>query len=119
MNKVYPLNIYMGYSRAGGSSEGAVLIFAHTVKEAKKIGWYICSDMMVDEYIDMAVNRLRNEDYLYAQADQEKLDNSIAHVIDNPKICIECETWGSSPIGDDGFCDTCRSMLEGETCLKV
>lgn len=32
-NKLKP---YMGYSREGGASEGAVLIFAHSVKEAKR-----------------------------------------------------------------------------------
>ena len=32
------LKPYMGYSRSEGSLEGAVLIFAHNLKEAKRIG---------------------------------------------------------------------------------
>ena len=33
------MNAYMGYSRIAGRSEGAVLIFANTSKEAKKVFW--------------------------------------------------------------------------------
>ncbi|MDQ7818716.1 MAG: hypothetical protein RDU14_16945 [Melioribacteraceae bacterium] len=101
------LKPYMGYSRAGGSKEGAVLIFAHTAREAKKLtfpelkGW--CGDQ---EWIDVAVNRLKGE-WLYAEADQEMLKNNIPHVIDCPKsTCKQCECWGSK-LNEEGICEDC------------
>ena len=101
------LKPYMGYSRAGGSAEGAVLIFAHTAREAKKYafeelqGWY--SDQ---EWIDVAIKKLKGE-HLYKEADQENLQKNIPHVIDCPKsTCKQCECWGLE-LNEDGICSYC------------
>lgn len=103
-NKLKP---YMGYSRSGGSAAGAVLIFAHTAREAKKLafpelkGW--CDGQ---EWIDVAVRKLKKE-YLYAEADLEKLKNNIPHVIYSPTItCKQCECWGLE-LNGDGICTNC------------
>lgn len=106
----YPLNIYMGYSRYGGAEEGAILIFAHTVREARSIGWRILP--LDTEFIDFAALRLRNNDWLYEEANQDKLMAGIPHAIDDPNTCQACEHWGASPIGNDGFCEGCRYERE-------
>lgn len=105
------LKPYMGYSRGGGSEEGAVLIFAHTAREAKKLafeelkGW--CDDQ---EWIDVAVKRLKGE-WLYAETDQEKLKNNIPHVIDSPTGCRRCELWGVK-LNEKGICEDCLELEE-------
>lgn len=105
------LKPYMGYSRAGGSEEGACLIFAHNGKEAKKLafeelkGWFD-----EQEWIDVAVNRLKGE-WLYQEADQENLKNNFPHVVDNPMTCKKCETWGHETY-IDGVCEDCRELIE-------
>ena len=102
------LKTYMGYSRATGAEEGAILIFAHSVKEARKVGWNTLGSTLTDEYIDFAATLLRNTPWLRDEAYGLKLANDQAHVIDNPKSCKECETWGMYPIGEDGLCEECR-----------
>jgi hypothetical protein len=52
------MNAYMGYSRDAGPEEGACLIFAHTVQEARKTGYPIVSGWWGIEFTDMAAKRL-------------------------------------------------------------
>ena len=104
------LKPYMGFSRSGGSEEGAVLIFAHTAKEAKSIafeelkGW--CDNQ---EWIDVVVNRLDGE-WLYADADQEMLKNNIPHVNNSPTGCKCCELWGLK-LNAEEICKDCQQEL--------
>lgn len=103
------LKMYMGYSRAGGSEFGAVLIFAHTVREARIVGF---TELLTDEYIDFAANLIPHENtWLLENADQDKLKNNIPHVIDNPKTCNDCELWGHSKILDNGSCEECENEI--------
>ena len=102
------LKSYMGYSRGAGSEEGAVLIFAHSVKEARKVGWNKLGSDLTDEYIDFAARLIRKAPWLREEANAIKLANDEAHVIDNPKSCVECEKWGVYPIGEDELCEECR-----------
>ena len=99
----------MIYSRSLGSEEGAFLVFAHLATEARKVGWAYASYTLTDEYIDLAARRLRNKPWLYKEADQAKLSNGVAHVIDDPVSCSSCFYWGVSPIGEDGLCSDCRA----------
>ena len=106
----------MGYSRAGGACEGAVLIFAHNIKEAKKIGFYAMSGMITDEYIDTAVNLIR-EEFIYEQAPEwskKKLADGIPHVVDNPLSCKGCNLWGYE-LNEDGYCEDCQAERDGDT----
>lgn len=95
------LKPYMGFSRAGGSVEGAVLIFAHNAREAKKVGWgSLVYDICDGEYTDFAVRLIRDGEYLFSDADPEKLKADQAHVIESPKsVCSNCELWGMGPLG--------------------
>jgi hypothetical protein len=102
------LNTYMAYSRGAGPEEGAVLVFAHSVQEARTVGWKAFGSDLTDDYLDFAATRIRNSPWLYDEANAIKLANDEPHVIDSPKDCQECEQWGQSPIGIDGLCDECR-----------
>ena len=108
------MNIYMGFSRCNGSYEGAALIFAHSVREAKKVGWRECGNLFTDEFTDFSVRLLKDSEWLYQEANQEKLRNDIAHTIDNPHSCKRCECWGQSEILDNGLCEDCNAELEME-----
>lgn len=110
------MNIYMAYSRRLGPLEGAMLVFAHTVREAKKFAYQCAdvSDICGNEYTDLAVNKIRNKDWLYEDADQKKLAAGMPHVVWNMKTCKNCETWGGSPIGEDGLCEECHEDAQWE-----
>lgn len=105
------MKIYSGHSRTGGSPEGAILIFANSAKEAKRIAYPIILDYFTDEYIDVAVRWLTDSDFLFEEADQDKLKKNIPHVIDNPKSCKECGFWGFK-LNDQGICENCLEAQE-------
>ena len=97
---------YMAYSREGGSREGACLVFAHTVKEAKKEAWADVHLYFTDEYTDMAITLIKDAEYLFEQADPEKLATDVPHVIFAPLSCSACELWGNK-LNDEGLCENC------------
>ena len=106
MTKLKP---YMGYGRIGGSCEGAILIFAHNIKEAKRLGWRVISEWITDEYTDMAVKLLKNGGILFEQAPEwskEKLRAGLPHIVDDPLSCKECGLWGDE-LNEDGYCKDC------------
>lgn len=106
----YSLKPYMAYSRSAGAIEGAVLIFAHTLREAKKYAWNnSLLREFCDDWIDLGAYLIRDKPWLYDDANQEKLSAGIPHVVDDPRGCEVCETWGGSPIGRDGVCEECRN----------
>lgn len=106
------LNMYMGYSAGAGTKMGACLIFAHSAKEARKIGWQETNGMFADEYIDYAVRILRGSEWLYKEANKDKLANDIPHVIVDVRSCKNCGLWGISEINEDGLCIMCEDMRE-------
>lgn len=113
-NKLKP---YMGYSRAGGASEGAMLIFAHNLKEAKCIGWPHLSEWTDGEYIDMAMQLIKDGDYLFEQMPQwskEKLSKGIPHVVDSPPSCKVCGIWGVGRFNEQGICSDCEEEIEDD-----
>lgn len=103
------LKTYMVYSRFLTPSEGALLVFAHNVQEARVVGWQATSGAdLTDDYLDFGACAMKGRDWLFAEANQEKLSQDIPHLVWDIKSCDECEKWGHSPIGDDGLCDECR-----------
>ena len=104
------LNIYMGYDRVGGPRMGAILVFARTAKEARRLAWHRAA-WEWESWLDVAVLRLRENDHLYAEADAQKLAADEPHVIDDPRCCADCMCWGD-PIGEDGLCPSCRELAE-------
>ena len=109
------LKPYMGFSNFSGSEDGAVLIFAHTAKEARVVGWIAGGDILTDDYSDFTANLLRNHEHLFACADQAKIKQDIPHMVMEPPFCAECGMWGDV-IGADGLCDGCRENYEELNC---
>lgn len=106
------MNAYMIYSRHAGPEEGAGLVFAHSVKEAKKVGWKQIGSDFTDDYLDLAVKIIRHSSWLFFDANPKLLSSDIPHSIDNPRSCMECGQWGQSPIGEDDLCEECRDIEE-------
>jgi hypothetical protein len=101
------LKAYMGYSRCNGRQEGAVLIFANDRNEAHTIGFH-SADFITDEFTDFQVELMKDVPHLFrTEADDSKLSSNIAHVINSPTICKDCEIWGYE-LGEDGLCFDCR-----------
>ena len=104
------LKQYMGYDNMGGASEGAVLIFAHNAREAKRIGWdapTFLRDICSGEYINLRVSWMKDSPHIYKEAKQDKLKEGIPHVIECPTTCTGCELWGYD-LNEDGYCETCE-----------
>lgn len=101
------IKTYMGYDGDIGPEEEAVLIFAHNLKEAKKLAVPVIQAFFDSDYIAVRVCRLWNRDHLFAEADQKKLAQGIPHVIDSLKCCVECECWGY-PLDKNGVCEPCQ-----------
>ncbi len=106
------LKPYIAFSGALGARDGgAVLVLAHNAREAKAVVWGECSvihDITGDDYTDLRVLWMRQSEYLYDDANKEKLLNNIPHAVDDATYCKECECWGRSRIGEDKLCDFCR-----------
>lgn len=105
------LNCYMGYDSNVGSKEVAVLVFAKDSKEARKIGWEALKALHPTAWMDTATRRLRkNLEYLYREADQEKLAAGIPHATDSMRVCPTCELWGEDggEPDENGRCGYCR-----------
>jgi len=108
------LKPYMGF--VDDPSEGAVLIFAHTAKEAKRLFWdEHRGDVAGDEFIEIRVNLLRKKDWLFLDADQDKLKAGVPHTVISPRSCECCGSWGHEPIEGSDRCATC---LKGD-CDKI
>jgi hypothetical protein len=106
------LKVYMAYDGEVGSSEGACLVFAHTVMEAKQTALPILSNWGC-EFLDARVKWMKEGDHLFAEANQEKLAQGIPHAIESPKSCRHCDLWGEY-IYLDGVCENCRDDYDEE-----
>ena len=106
------LRMWMVFHRHIGPSEGAGIAFAHSHKEARKVGHGFLDDWGYSDfwssYIDCAAQLIRNPiDELWLETDWSKLANNEAHAIDNPTSCGECGMWGH--VKADGVCSSCGS----------
>lgn len=108
------MKAYMGYSRSCGPEEGACLVFADSVQQAKTLTWNSIIGDLCEDYLDAAAKLLRNEPWLFKEAKKFS-----PHVIESPKTCTHCDLWGQSEIGDDGLCEGCREMVHEQVRLPV
>ena len=109
------LNPYMVYDRSLGPAEGAVLVFAHTGKEARRLGYYAIIGLWEVGWINCASCRLDHDPHIMEQA----ISDEEPHVIDSPHTCPRCEKWGNKPLGPDG-CDgwDCAGSSERERTVN-
>ena len=101
--------MYMGCAK-DGMQDAAVLIFAHTSKEARYLAFKELYYMVDCEFIETRVLRLwENRPHLLASADKKKYDNDEAHAIDDPGGCSDCCLWGEDYIiQENGKCWDCN-----------
>ena len=105
----------MVYSEDAGSNEGASLVFAKTVREAKVIGWKVLNGFFTDDYLDFRARLIKGSEHLFEEADREKLERNEPHVIEAPKGCERCEMWGMGKINDEGLCENCADEEQQKT----
>lgn len=107
------MKAYMAYNRVAGQNEGAVLIFANNIKEAKKLAWRSSIGFeMTNRYIDVVVEIIRNEDYLFKQ-----MVKNTPHCVEEPLSCVRCNMWGTGDISEDGICSSCKEDIDFEKRL--
>ena len=101
------LKPYMGFI-LDEPHEGAILIFAHNIREAKRIGWSEPSFIqdMTDTYLDFRVRFMKDSQHLFKDGNQEQLKDNIPHINESPTICKGCELWGEEH-NKEGFCQSC------------
>lgn len=102
------LKPYMGFSRSLGSGEAAILIFAYSAKEARKLGYGVACGMFVDEWIDWVVKKLKAEPNIMKQL-RGKAEPC---VVDDPETCPNCHLWGFEPVNGGECCVNCVGCEE-------
>ena len=102
------LKPYMVCSRTAGAAEGAILVFAHTVKEARKIGWKTgwLKDLCDGEWIDLQAYKINSEPWIMKQAKSEE-----PHSIEIPETCHDCLMWGFE-LDEKGLCESCSEDVK-------
>jgi len=105
------MKAYMCYT-ASGAEEGAVLVFANSISEAKRLTWHSIIGDLCDSYIDLRVKRLKNA-WIYKYQMYE-----CPHVIENVPCCIECGLWGSE-LNSDGICKICIEIAKSDKQCKI
>lgn len=113
------MKAYMVYSRYAGPQEGACLVFAHTSREAKKVGYResgFLSDSVDGNFTGVAAKHMKGDGFLFMEADIEKLRRDIPHCIEDPESCVTCELWGVSELDKNKECESCarERVLEAE-----
>ena len=100
------LRAYSVHNREAGPGEGALLVFANTAGQAKKLGFGTVNDWFDSEWHEVAAHWLRqSEEYL---AEQEGVDlEGEPRLIESPKGCQRCELWGE-PLDSEQVCESCR-----------
>ena len=103
------LKAYMGFDIQGGPGEGACLIFAHNTREALQLCRPIIRSWFNSDFIDVRTRLLiPQERYLFDnEAKKEKLAADIAHVIESPTTCHQCERWGLE-LDENHVCEDCK-----------
>jgi len=105
------LSPYMGFV-AGAREEGALLVFAHDAREARRLAWPTLHGWFQDvSYIETRVRRLHGT-HILGEADPQALRAGRPHVVESPTSCDRCMLWGQ-PIGVDGLCPDCRAEVSG------
>lgn len=107
------MKMYMGYD--GEPKYGAVLIFAHTAKEARPLAFKEIKSWQDDvEWINVRIKLIKGKEFLFKLADKEKLEKDIPHAIDDlgPATCKSCECWGEK-LNENGICESClKEVIE-------
>lgn len=97
---------YIAYSGYLTPADGAGLIFAHNVKEAKQLATKKLRGMIFEDWVELRVKWMKGDDHVFALGDLDKISAEVTHVVDSPLCCAGCELWGY-PVNRDGICLGC------------
>jgi hypothetical protein len=102
------MRAYMLFDCASCPGEGAVLVFAHSARDAKRLGWRTIKEWTGSEYLVVARPLPGKEVWLAAQ---EGVDlEGEPRMIGSPQCCDRCDLWGTAPLsqlGGEVVCETC------------
>lgn len=100
------MNAYMVSGR--DPQEGATIVFADSVREAKRLGWKapFVRDY-VDEYVCLRVVKSEATPFLLALK-----KNDGPEVLSNIPCCDDCEKWDVHGLDENGFCESCAEERE-------
>jgi hypothetical protein len=105
----------MAYSRNAGSWEGAVLVFHHTAKEARKMAWDK-GPIDYEDWLDVAVKWLKRP-HIHLLSNQKKLTDGTPHLVDSPASCEACGIWGQI-VHSNYECSYCGEYV-GEKLAQI
>lgn len=106
------LNPYMGFV-GDAPEEGAVLVFAHDAREARPLAYLGLNSLSEIDYVDVRVRRMRKHlEYLRTLGDAGKIAEDRSHVIDDPRSCDRCGTWGIPIPVAGGPCERCTAEAD-------
>jgi hypothetical protein len=89
-----------------------VLVFAHSARDAKRLGWRTIKEWTGSEYLVVARPLPGKEGWL---SEQEGVDlEGEPRMIESPKACQRCEMWGRTPLNAFGVCEFCDMEEEFE-----
>jgi hypothetical protein len=98
---VRPLRPYMCW--CGDPAEGAVLTWAYTAQDARKLAYPAIADWTDCGFIDVRARLLKAHPAYYETL---KLKDA-PHVNDDPPVCPVCEQWGQPLLPDGKGCLHC------------
>ena len=104
------MRAYSVFSRNLGPHEAAVLVFANSAKEARKLAWPKVQYDIVTEWTDLGVKWMRNEKSVWPLGDQDLLASNTPHVVLGPICCESCGLWGCG-IDNSGMCGCCGEQV--------
>lgn len=96
-----PLRPYMCY--CGDAEDGAVLAWAHTAPDARKLAYTALADRTDCGFIDVRTRLLKKHPAYYETL---KLTDA-PHVNYDPPVCQVCGLWGHPPLPEGNGCEFC------------
>lgn len=100
------MRAYMAFDRHMEPEAGAVLVFAHTAREAHRLAWPTLYGWCTDRYVDVGVRWLREGCEHLRRSDEP-------HVV-HPPICSICELWHTKPLDENDRCEGCAEYYAEE-----
>ena len=97
------MKAYMVYDRYIGPGEAAMLVFANTAQEARKVSYGL--EWCNSDWTAWTATLIRDlPDHLKA------LDDGTVSVVTAPPVCEQCKSWGGHPKGPG--CSLCTEDWE-------
>lgn len=111
------LKPYMVYNRHAHPSDGAVLVFHLTARQARYMGYLAEPLMNCDSYIDVTAKLIRDSEDVLPLTNANWLKENRPHVIVDPEFCKSCELWGCG-VQPNGLCCHCGEYV-GDTLFDL